>query len=68
MHTCNPYANALVAVGEVLRTNPHAYLKMVICESHSTSKQYLAPTAGEIAAVMPRHGDDFDVGNHDIHI
>ena len=68
MHECNPYVNAFVTVGQVFKRNPHVELKMMICESRSTSRQYLVPMASEVATIMPRQGDDFDVGNQDVQI
>ena len=55
-------------MGQVLKRNRHMELKMVICENRLTSRQYLVPTASEVAAIMPGQGDDFDVGNRGVQI
>ena len=38
MDAYNPYANALIAMGEVFKRNPRANLKMVICENRAASR------------------------------
>lgn len=66
MHTSNPFAQAFKYVGRMLSDNPSLDLKMTICETKSTSRQYSMPTASEIAGIMIGQGDDHNVGRRDI--
>ena len=68
MHMYNPYANAFRSMGELLRDNPNENVTMVICDKQPTSRQYIAPIASEVAAIMPGTGDGENDGLRDIKI
>ena len=67
IHESNPYAHALrSATAEMMRSNNYPELRMVIKETRSAGWQYSVPTAAEVAAIMPGHGDEVTVGHRDI--
>ena len=63
MHASNPYSIALKSIQEMLQRDPFMDIKMIIYEKRSTSRQYLIPSASEVAAIMPGQGNDGNVGH-----